>query len=214
MVLVSRLTAIYDRRLFALTTIKTLPFRYGFTPEDRSIHAATTVLMMYAHWEGFIKEAIAEYLQWINEQQVPVSQLSPSYYALLVDSSLSLREPLQNFDIVIKRCQKLRLALDLTAQFNTTVDTASNVNFKVINGILRKLDIESRILPQDYSQPLDRFLFFRNAISHGVDRIPVTQLDLDRFSQLVEELMGLLIVDLEQAADQEIWLEPRDKIRG
>src|SRR5580698_1686330 len=61
---VSRIDGAYARRLSELEYLKTIVFKAKGAAQDSVVRAAYP--MVYAHWEGFVKEATSAYLEYVS----------------------------------------------------------------------------------------------------------------------------------------------------
>lgn len=205
------LISIYDKRTENIRRAKTMHLRYGFNIADTHFNINNAVVIIYANWEGFIKEASTEYINYINSQQVAIDDFDDHYYMLVLDQHLEFKKNIESNDVMIKKCCLLRKALSNFSGFNTAVNTKSNANCDVVNKIFYRLGIKEIIRKELFDKPLNRLLFFRNCISHGTGSIKVTQNDIDDFSFLTQNLMAIICEKLINAVSNSIWLRPDKK---
>ncbi len=103
--------------------------------------------------------------------------------------------------LVLKLSQELKNPVELPFD----LPTESNINFKVINTVLSRLNLP--MLPEDvFKKRLDDFLGFRNRISHGDMKIPIDQIHVDKFSPLVIELMHEILLEISEGYHQKTYL--------
>lgn len=204
---------IYSQRTEQIAIIRSLPTRYSFSENEKKIHYATTVVIIYANWEGFVKESVRIYLEHINRQEYLISHLNDTYYAYLVNQHLNLRKETTSFRAIVRSCANLRSKLEEeTAYFDPNVNTKSNANCDNVNALFEGLGVYQVIDKSIYGGRIDKLLNFRNNIAHGSNTIPVGNDDVTTFVTLVEELMEILSLALNQAISQKIWLRAdRDK---
>jgi|SRR5690554_4178372 len=200
------LSSLYDKRIDNIRRAKTTHLRYGFNAADIQFSISNAVVIIYANWEGFVKEAASEYLQFINRQQAAVEDLDEHYYTLLVDQYIELKKTIGSKAVAIKRCCSLREALVRFPGFTTTVSTKSNANCDIVNGIFSRFAIEEIISVNTFGERLNRLLFFRHSIAHGSGTIRVTQKDIDEFSLLVQDMMVMICEKLINAVSGSIWI--------
>ncbi len=155
----------------------------------------SAVVLLYAHWEGFIKEACQAYVDYVARRRLTYSDLSP---ALL---NASLRRLAQRAATQPEALIQLAEAVGRKAPTRaviprrTLVNTQSNLRFEVMAEIFNSLG-----LPIDDFEMMARLIDTelcdtRNAISHGRDNFPdheaVTQL-LVRIMVTMQEIQRLI----------------------
>ncbi|WP_125180334.1 MAE_28990/MAE_18760 family HEPN-like nuclease [Thiohalobacter thiocyanaticus] len=183
---------------------KTVHLRYSMLPEHKYFLLRQSVLGIYAEWEGFIKKAIALYLQEINKMRLPFSTLHDYYISYQTDNVAKFKSPKTNFGAIAKLSRSLFEMYQGPVVFSTGVNTESNANLKVTNSILDKLCL--KCLSPNYEGPLNKLLKFRNSIAHGDEGIPVTQSDIDSFSLLVQDLATDFALSVNEGFESKVYL--------
>lgn len=207
MTIINALTHIYDERIQQIAIVKSLPDLYSFSPDERRIHNATTVVVIYANWEGFVRESIKIYLEYFNRQECLITNLSDVYYAYLVNQDLELKKELTSQRAILSRCTSLRSSLNKEiAYLNINVNTQSNANCDNVNALLEKLGMTQVLNKSQYGSKIDKLLKFRHDAAHGSNTIPVSNDHISEFSDLVASLMAIINVALEKAVTDQIWL--------
>lgn len=195
-----------DWRQGELAVLKTLPYRYKMLPEHPGILKKYFIPAIYALWEGFVKNSIQCYIGEINRLQLTVSQLHINIltYALTIDEKLRLENPRTHFDKKVLFVKTYNQILSQPIQISLNVPTKSNVNYEVINDILRTFNLE--LMPLDFKGRLDKFLKFRNVIAHGDRSIVIRDDDIMEFIQLVIDLMGELYLRVDKGFSSRSYL--------
>lgn len=159
------------------------------TPHFKT-HLRSGIVLLYAHWEGFIKRSCELYISYIRGKGLKFEELKENFIAL------ALKNNLNNFEETNKstiHCQIVDLLLNKLNQKanipNTEViQTGSNLNSTVLKEILTTvgLDFDEYMLK---SNLLDsQLLKNRNSIAHG-EYIVLDELD---FNHLFEEVVSLM----------------------
>ena len=52
------------------------------SPENENTVLRSSIVLLYAHWEGFVKMALTFYLKHIVDQQLHCNELKPNFYAM------------------------------------------------------------------------------------------------------------------------------------
>ncbi|MBO7461726.1 MAG: hypothetical protein J6T96_03910 [Bacteroidales bacterium] len=188
-----------DHRLDNLTTIRTMPSRYSFSDNDKEVWIRCSFPIIYAEWEGFFVNAISSYFRKINEIGIPLTQLHPNYFVRNTEKKFS--QLLQYPKIFNDRYNFLTNLMnyfrrDENIALETRVNTESNLKFKVLNNILKELNLEvitdCEFEGSSLSDELDKFLLHnRNGIAHGNPSGTITMDEITKAINLVEKLMDL-----------------------
>jgi hypothetical protein len=189
-----------SNRMENLTTIRTMSSRYSFSDNDIAAWTRCAFPIIYAEWEGFFVHAIEIYIGKINEIGLVLDDLHPNY---LVRNTEKKFKQLKDYpDLPNKKYTFLNNLMTYFRNTNpisleTDVNTESNLGFKVLNNILKLLNLEEikdHINDDDYSlqNETDRFLLNkRNGIAHGDPSSTITTDDITKAIKLVETLMNL-----------------------
>lgn len=148
------------------------------------------VVILYAHWEGFIKNAAEYYLVFVASKRLTLKQLSNSMIAI------SLKYKLKEFEATNKNTIHTQLInfllgdLDIRAQIPTenVINTQSNLNSSILREILSivGVDYTSYELKEKYID--SQLLRIRNSVAHGQD----PEISEDEFYQLYAEITTLM----------------------
>jgi len=172
---------------------------------DKALIRASTALI-YAHWEGFIKNSSVLYVEFVNSRRLAYTQLSSVFAviglrnriaAMLNDGPTKSQEA---FDFVKNQ-------LSNRAQFDpqSAINTESNLSSSVFKKILETIGLE--VTPYEgYSNFIDKSLLKkRNSIAHG----NYEELDREGWIQLKDTtllLIRMFKTDLENAASLKRYL--------
>jgi hypothetical protein len=155
---------------------------------DLCIRAAVTIL--YAHWEGFVKNIGTLYVRFVSEQQLKPNELSPCFFAVAMSSIVQ----------DVGASSKIQPALELVAYIRDQYDKRSNILWR--SAVQTQSNLSSVVLREialtlglDYSRfstkekLLDeRLLNNRNNIAHGRHII----IDTEEYFELHDEVFGLM----------------------
>ena len=164
-------------------------------------------LLLYAHWEGFVKSAFEDYFKFVASRKLKYGELQPNFLALK-------SSPLIRATDLLSRNENQTLAFEMlvgleSARFSERripVDTKSNLSYKV----LRMLEITSGVDSTSFVEEdrLDKMLLGRrNGIAHGewlrVDRVDAEQMRTDTL-----EWMSQILNNISNAAVMKEYLRP------
>lgn len=173
--------------------------------QETLLRAATALL--YAHWEGFVKQACEMYVEYVGRRRLRFRHLRDCLAAVSARRLLrkgaqgDVEELIEAYRTVADRETRPHIR---AADF---VDTGGNLDFQSLERILKGLGVET----EDYrskAQLLDRrLLASRNRIAHG--RYEVQGLDAYlELQEHVEDLMSLLRNQLSNAVNTEEYRSP------
>ena len=178
-----------DWRMSELALLKTIPLRLNFLPDQNKNIIKYLVPAIYAIWEGFIKHCFLQYVKILNSERIPIDNVHINIltHSLTSKKHMLLETPRNNFESKIKFICAYQEIIKQPLQIDPNIPSKSNVNSKVVNDILKRFNLKK--LPSRYEEPLNKLLFFRNAIAHGDNAISVDMTIISQFSDLVMDLM-------------------------
>lgn len=169
-------------------------------------------ILLYAHWEGFTKDALRLFLKYLNKQKIPLRSI--------VYNLQTLHHTKQFIDV--KQAQKKKKYHELTQAMlieNTKIfkvketdkniiSTESNLKFEVIEDLLFLLDIEPQnfLLQSTTNATLETKKEFidkvvlnqRNGIAHG-ETLLIKMEDYEEVRKFILDFMDALkdaIIDI------------------
>ncbi len=184
-----------DWRLSELAKIKIIPIRYKFSPEHKDLQIRYSIPAIYALWEGYIKESLSTYSNYLNMLNIKRNDISLPLLAHQLDSLCDFNTPRVNFDSKQRITKIIDGCLKDVIIIRPNVPTKSNINFKVLNNILERFCIPS--VNSKYESKLDKLLYFRNGIAHGEKSLSVDMSQMVEFIDLVENLMFDVVINIE-----------------
>ena len=186
-----------EERQNLMLQIKTLYLRYEFNEKDEQLFLIYSIPAVYAIWEGFIQAAFQTYIQELNKLKLTVDTICKPILIYHLESKFpQFREyPKDHAKKESFFCNLNLFYTGKSVDIGTSVNTESNVGFKVLNKILEEFNLEP---VQEYPEPrfslkqkLKDFLIIRNAVAHG-NGSTVNREDLENAIKLVNILMDLV----------------------
>lgn len=161
------------------------------------IRAATA--LVYAHWEGYIKDAGTRYLRFVAMRRLPYSELADHFAALGLRREASKLAYAQTPDECIQAYRELMARQNGQSSIPDAgvIDTGSNLNFKRFERILSILGIESAAYSTREAMIDERLLKTRNNIAHGEFVEP----DFDQYDEVHTSVVEILSAVRDQIAD-------------
>ena len=148
------------------------------------------VPLLYAHWEGFIKHASENYLEYVANQKLTFDQLASCFVVFGAKGHLSNLIDSKKSTATIEAVNFMRISGTTVANLSLSnaINTESNLSSHVFANIATSVGVDVKKYSV-YSNFIDESLLNRrNKIAHG-ERL---DLDVGTFDGLVEEVLLLL----------------------
>lgn len=159
------------------------------------------IALLYAHFEGYTKQAGKAYLEYIAAQRLKNSELSSNLRAVTLRELLSSvegsRRPSAYQPVVdlFESQDEVRAKIP----FKTAIDTESNLSSRVLREIIFILGLDYSTYESKQMLIDSRLLGRRNHIAHG-EPIDIDDEDYDELHHNVILLLNLLRNQIEVAA--------------
>lgn len=166
----------------------------------------SAILLLYAHWEGYIKNASSYYLGYVSFQGLRYQELANCFVAT------ALKQQLLDFSATLKATQHLTFVnyLDVygseVPKFNPDliIKTGSNLNSSILKEILTVIGIT--YTPYELKGHLidEQLLNYRNSIAHG----EWLAIDQSGYEFLHHEIYAMLMQiknEIENSAAQKLY---------
>lgn len=159
--------------------------------KDTAIRAGITLL--YAHWEGAIKNIATYYLEYVAALGLPYGQLKPNFLAVALrydlksfeeSSKTTLHTNIVN-DIINSRTVKSKIPVE------GIIKTNSNLNSEIFIEIMATIGLECTDYESSYKLIDTVLLQKRNMIAHG-ERLEALDLDETRYYEIHDKILGLI----------------------
>ena len=169
------------------------------------VYVRAGIAILYAHWEGFIKEASKIYLSHVKSKDLRYRELKPCFVAFGLKAEIKSLVDSKKSPPDIETMEFIMSELDKPAQFSieSAFDTKSNMKSEVFANIELSLAIDTSPYVTKFSL-IDSLVKRRNEIAHGQNERPV--IDSYGFEELIDDidkLMRRYKTDIENAASME-----------
>jgi hypothetical protein len=179
-----------DKRRLEITNLRRILLHYVGKPlESTALRMA--IPLLYANWEGYVREVCQLYLEFIEASGIRLRELKSDLLGYLWTPNLKRLTGGLNFE---KKKAIAELALNrmedpvLFSDSERTISTKSNLNFDVLMDIAAHLCLDpNSFLP--WKHRLNALVNLRNNIAHG--SIPTT-LNYDLFEEHASTLINLM----------------------
>lgn len=186
---------------------KELSFLKGNVKENSpnyKTHLRSAIVLLYAHWEGFVKNSCELYLSYIKAQKLNYNELSENIIAL------SLKYNLKDFEQSNKstiHCQIVDFLLNnlnqrATIPDNDIIKTGSNLNSTILKEILTTVGLDYKEYELKNNLLDSVLLKNRNSIAHG-EYIELNELN---YNELYSDILAIMD-DIKNRLSNSIVLE-------
>ncbi|MDA2531685.1 MAE_28990/MAE_18760 family HEPN-like nuclease [Bacillus cereus] len=183
----------------------------------------TGVVFLYAHWEGFIKEASKEFFRYLNAKTIERKNLKNNYIVtslkyVIMDCGKSKKSQKHSelFNEVMLN-DDLPFRIDVDKAEAPIIDTESNLKSVVFDEILYVLGLDKDDFELKYTLLDESLLSNRNKIAHGENisflRNETKEFemqakeDYEKLYQTILELMDLFKDKLLECVKDELYLK-------
>ena len=164
----------------------------------------SSIVLLYAHWEGFVKRLLTLYLNHIVDQGLYSYELKPNFYAM------SLSSDFEQFKKTKKTTHYVSLTKTVFDKINEIpkiqcdkiIDTQSNLNSELFKELMGLLDLDPSIHDTSFNLIDERLLERRNGIAHGENRkrFPLNKTEYEDIHKRIVQIMDDLASQIKDAA--------------
>ena len=167
----------------------------------------TQILLLYSHFEGYVKFAFLYYILTINNDNIQIKQLNHHLRTVAMHNVFqeysNINRKGRYFTKDFPEDNKLKIysrRLDFMECFHNfldevaeipedVIDTESNLKPEVLNKILFQLGFSLDVC-QQYRGDIQRLLNYRNSIAHGSQTSDISQFPYEKIEKSVELIIG------------------------
>lgn len=142
--------------------------------KSREVHNTTLVragiLLLYSHWEGYIKKVCEAFFHYMNFKAHKYSDLKPNFIAMGIANDFNGNFPQKKFDSYMKSVSFIISDSDkrtFNVDVDSRVDTKSNLSTEVLVDLLNMVGIDTEHFTNNQQYIDSKLLKYRNAIAHG-----------------------------------------------
>lgn len=203
------------------------------TTENKEVVTKSIVLLLYAHWEGFLKKSFKYYLKYVIEKKVKIKNLTVNFKAIVLKNyasecidkdSLNLAKELQ----LIKKQEKLdsknfKVKINVDDDLDTDIiNTHHNLTSKVLKNICEIIGVEFNSSMKSRSTYIDTVLLHqRNTIGHagkmakgsGSPRDELTFDEVVTLKNFVVTMLDYCAAVLQDYVENEFYLKANESER-
>lgn len=127
------------------------------------------VALLYAHWEGFIRNTTQRYLEFVAVRRLSYSALTSNFVALSIHKRLREAVSQRNLTATIELVDLLRAGMGSRSRipYREGIHTESNLSSSVLRSIMVTLGLDYTSFETKAQLIDERLLSVRNDIAHG-----------------------------------------------
>lgn len=175
-------------------------------PQERnsfqSAMLRSSLSLLYAHWEGFVKLTMSYYLEFVSKKHLKHNELKSTFIALSLQNKIG---DLNNNSIEVRTRIIDFIFNDVDKKSNipkkNIINTKSNLKFDVLKEILFILDLDDLYIDSK-KELINDLVTQRNHITHGEQQL-VDYETYENFFNDIIALMDYLKTTIENNAVQE-----------
>lgn len=164
-----------------------------------NVHVRAGIALLYAHWEGFIKNSANAYINYLSHRGEMTRDLQDCFIALSIKSKLTAMGQSGKSSVAVPVVKHLLASLDLPVSLpQAGISADSNLNADVFVNIAGWLGFDTSKYSSRFPLIDESLLGARNKIAHG----EFLTINASRFASLVDqviELMQWFKTDIENA---------------
>lgn len=149
-----------------------------------------SIPLLYAHWEGFIKNSSSKYIEYISTLKLKYSDLEECLIVLGMRKYLKEINQTNKHDILSSSLTFILESQSLNAnlKFDSAINTESNLKSHVFDNIAKSIGISISMFESKYNFIDESLLKRRNCIAHG----EYLDVNVDEWRQISKETLLLM----------------------
>ncbi|MFC5044418.1 MAE_28990/MAE_18760 family HEPN-like nuclease [Aquimarina hainanensis] len=172
---------------------------------NKEVLLKSLILLLYAHWEGYIKKSSKLYIKYVSEEKIKINDLSSNFTAIVLKSqisrcieesdSLTLANELSFINGYLKKINKrFKIKIDPDKDLDKDIiDTQSNLKPKVFKSIVDIVGLDYKTSIETREHYINsNLLANRNCIGHGSPFDHTNQLDFSLTLKDIEKLKDII----------------------
>lgn len=167
------------------------------------------IALLYAHWEGFVKNVATAYLELVSRQKLPYGSLKDNFWAIAIKNELNSFEESKKASIHNRIVYDIKSmdAVRSSIPYENVIKTNSNLKSDIFVEIMSAIGLDYSYFESDF-QMLDSVLLeMRNKIAHGDNAaISLDEVRFDEIYDIIIKMMETFRAEVENAAVNKSYL--------
>lgn len=171
--------------------------------KDSALRAGITLL--YAHWEGAIKNIASYYLQYVSNLKLPYNKLMSNFLAISTKAEINSFTETNKVSLQTKVIDTVfaKYAIKSNIPYTDVIKTNSNLNSNVFSEIMSTIGLKCDYYETNYTLIDEVLLNMRNRIAHG-QKLDILSLDEDRYNEIHDKILSLMVAFSNQVTNAAI----------
>lgn len=172
--------------------------KYKINPNevDEHLWCRMCIPMIYAHWEGFVVDALKTLLKHLNSLELNYQQVTTSLTVVSLGDSYKSLSGKQSFEQRIVFTEKFYNLLQKTVKFKLKIETKSNLRSDIFLELCQIFDFNYQKF-DSITSDINRLVATRNSIAHGENSILPDKKNITKFIDSVMNAMDILLEEIE-----------------
>lgn len=148
------------------------------------------ITILYAHWEGFIKTAASNYLEYVSMRSLRYDELSSNFVALALKTQLSQANETSKATVFTESIDFIRSKLNERSSIphKNVIQTGSNLSSSIFREITCVLGLDYSLYETKQILIDEKLLAKRNSIAHG----EYSHLDKEDYLELHSQVIDMM----------------------
>ncbi|MDH1629299.1 MAE_28990/MAE_18760 family HEPN-like nuclease [Pseudomonas mosselii] len=174
---------------------------------EKKVYIRAGIALMYAHWEGFVKNSSEMYLNFVHHRGLTYRELKTCFAVFGLKGKLELLAASRKSGPNIAAFDFIVSELGERAQMKmaSAINTGSNLTSAVFSNIAASLDIDLDRYSTKFNLIDESLVARRNQVAHG-EHVELKAQDFNDLAQEVLQLMRDYKVDVLNAASMKGYL--------
>ena len=198
----------FEWRIKELALIKKIYLKLR-TENEKKFFLQTTIPIIYAIWEGFIKNTLSSLFEFLDNKEISSDKIKDTLLVLVLEDKINDIQQSKDFKKRVKHSSLLIKKLKSKIKFsNIKINTKSNLDDKTLLEICFKVGLNSDNFDKNILNQLRKLVRDRNIISHGEKNgIVIKDINkVEEYISLIRELMDNFILAIDEFINEENYL--------
>jgi hypothetical protein len=163
------------------------------------------VLMIYAHWEGYIVSSLKILIEHLNTLNLTPSDIQTKLLVLGLSDEYKSLSGKQSFLQRVEFTNKFKNLLGKAIKFKKKVDTKSNLRAEILEELCLIFDFDFGKF-HDCTSIIDRLVNVRNSIAHGENSFVITADNVHSYIEKITNSMDIFLNEIDDFLGKKKYL--------